>query len=65
MAWTMPGTKPKSVNKILSQNAPRIPTVKKTPRGGSIIAKIICRIFMTFVFRLSNSNLEQNFPTLR
>jgi len=47
----MPGTKPKSVNKILSQKAPRMPTVKNTPSGGKMIANMILRILMDLGFK--------------
>jgi len=42
----MPGRKPKMVRRMFSQKAGLIPTVKKTPRGGRIIAKIILRMLM-------------------
>lgn len=50
MACTMPGTKPKRVNKILSQKAPRIPTVRNTPSGGKMMAnKILSILIINFV----------------
>ncbi len=47
MAWIMPGIKPKIVSKILSQKAGRIPTVRKTPNGGSMMANIIFRMLIS------------------
>lgn len=50
MACTMPGTKPKRVSKILSQKAPRIPTVRNTPSGGKMMAnKILSILIINFV----------------
>jgi len=46
----IPGRKPKIVRIILSQKAPRIPTVKNTPRGGRMIAKIILMMLMFVSF---------------
>jgi hypothetical protein len=40
-AWRIPGIKPNSVSKMLSQKWPLRPTSRKTPSGGRIIAKII------------------------
>jgi len=40
----MPGIKPSKVNNILIQKCFPIPTCKKTPNGGSIIAKMILMI---------------------
>ena len=45
-ACTIPGIKPSRVSKIFNQNAPFNPTVRKTPRGGRIIAKIIRRMLI-------------------
>ena len=42
----MPGKYPKRVSRIFSQKAPLIPIVKKTPRGGRIIAKSILKKFI-------------------
>ena len=46
MAWTMPGINPKMVNKTFIQKCFPKPTVKKTPKGGKMMAKIILRILM-------------------
>lgn len=45
-AWTTPGTKPSIVSRMLSQKAPRMPTVRKTPSGGRRIAKISLKILI-------------------
>jgi hypothetical protein len=42
----IPGRKPSSVNKILSQKAPFKPTVKNTPRGGRKMANKILKIVL-------------------
>lgn len=47
-AWRMPGTYPKIVSKMLSQNAPVNPTSRNTPNGGKIIAKMIFKMSMDF-----------------
>lgn len=36
----MPGIYPKRVNKIFSQKAPLMPTARKTPNGGRMMANI-------------------------
>jgi hypothetical protein len=56
----MPGTNPKSVNKILSQKAPRMPTVKNTPSGGKMIANMILRILIDLVFKFYLVLLKHN-----
>lgn len=40
-AWTIPGIYPNRVSTIFSQNAPPIPTWRKTPSGGKRMATII------------------------
>lgn len=47
-AWTMPGIKPNKVNKILIQKDFPKPTVKKTPRGGRIMANRILKILINY-----------------
>lgn len=47
-AWRMPGTYPRIVSKMLSQNAPVNPTSRNTPNGGKIIAKMIFKMSMDF-----------------
>ena len=42
----IPGMYPKIVNNMLSQNAPPIPTVRKTPTGGNKMAKTSRMILM-------------------
>ncbi len=44
-AWTMPGMYPKIVSRMLSQKCRPKPTVRKTPTGGSRIAKITRMMF--------------------
>jgi hypothetical protein len=48
-AWIMPGRNPRIVSRILSQKCGLIPTVKKTPSGGKMMANIIRRISMSRV----------------
>ncbi len=50
MACIMPGIKPSRVKRILIQKAGLMPTVKNTPKGGNIIAKMIRRILMIDLF---------------
>lgn len=51
-AWIIPGMNPKIVKSIFSQNAGFMPTVKNTPNGGRIIAKIILSMLIV-KFRLN------------
>jgi hypothetical protein len=48
-AWMMPGRKPRMVKRIFSQNAPLIPTVKNTPSGGRMMAKMILKILIVVI----------------
>jgi hypothetical protein len=49
MAWIIPGINPRMVSSIFSQNAGLIPTVKKTPSGGKMIANRIRRMLISVV----------------
>jgi len=54
MACIMPGIKPSRVKRILIQKAGLMPTVKKTPKGGNIIAKIMRRMLIVDLFGMGN-----------
>lgn len=48
-AWIIPGIYPRQVKRMFKKNAPLHPTLRKTPKGGKKMARMISRILATAI----------------